>query len=48
VVAQADRSAEEWALIYPHLFDSHDGVDPLDRVSADGAIRVARVREYGT
>jgi hypothetical protein len=31
------------------LFDEHHGVDPLERVLADGAIRVARVRtEYRT
>jgi type IV secretory pathway TraG/TraD family ATPase VirD4 len=49
VAAQAGHSAEECARTYLHLFDEHRDVDPADRVSAEDAIRVARVRtEYGT
>jgi integrase len=48
VAAQAGHSAEECARTYLHLFDEHQDVDPTDRVSAEDAIRAARVRtEYG-
>jgi integrase len=48
VAAQAGHSAEECARTYLHLFDEHQDEDPRKRVSAEEAIRAARVRtEYG-
>jgi integrase len=48
VAAQAGHSAEECARTYLHLFDEHQDQDPGERLSAEDAIRAARVRtEYG-
>jgi integrase len=48
VAAQAGHSAEECARTYLHLFDEHQDEDPAKRVTAEDAIRAARVRtEYG-
>jgi integrase len=48
VAAQAGHSAEECARTYLHLFDEHEDADPAERLSAEDAIRAARVRtEYG-
>jgi len=47
VAPQAGHSAEEYARTYLHLFDEHGDADPAERVSAEDAIRAARVRtEY--
>ena len=48
VAAQARHSPEECARTYLHLFDEHQDEDPAKRVSAEEAIRSARVRTaYG-
>jgi hypothetical protein len=48
VAAQAGHSPEECARTYLHLFDEHQDAEPAERVTAEEAIREARVRtEYG-
>jgi integrase len=48
VAAQAGHSPEECARTYLHLFDEHQDADTAERVTAEEAIREARVRaEYG-
>lgn len=48
VAAQAGHSPEECARTYLHLFDEHQDAEAAERVTAEEAIREARVRtEYG-
>jgi hypothetical protein len=48
VAAQAGHSPEECARTYLHLFEEHQDLEPGERVSAEEAIRAARVRTaYG-
>jgi integrase len=49
VAAQAGHSPEECARTYLHLFEEHQDLEPGERVTAEEAIRAARVRtEYGS